>query len=233
MFKARKNKGKRSEITIDPSSTTETWKGTIARPSENSDSVKRASKKSEEASQMKSPKVTSSSSEIKYPKSEPSKPDSHIRTTTRFDYQPDICKDYKETGYCGYGDSCKFLHDRGDYKSGLQLEKEWEEIQNKKRKLGLSSINDIEEENYEIRSDDESQPLPFACFLCRNPFSKPIKTKCLHFFCEECALERYSKTSKCAVCGEPTFGIFNVAHEIVSEQKKRLEFQDKLANRNE
>ena len=33
----------------------------------------------------------------------------HIRTTVRFDYQPDICKDYKETGFCGYGDSCKFV----------------------------------------------------------------------------------------------------------------------------
>lgn len=40
----------------------------------------------------------------------------HIRSSIRFDYQPDICKDYKETGYCGFGDSCKFLHDRGDYK---------------------------------------------------------------------------------------------------------------------
>ena len=42
----------------------------------------------------------------------------HIRVSQRFDYQPDICKDYKETGYCGYVDSCKFMHDRGDYKSG-------------------------------------------------------------------------------------------------------------------
>ena len=30
-----------------------------------------------------------------------------VRTTARFDYQPDICKDYKETGFCGYGDQCK------------------------------------------------------------------------------------------------------------------------------
>lgn len=47
----------------------------------------------------------------------------HVRTTVRFDYQPDICKDYKETGYCGYGDACKFVHDRGDYKSGWELER--------------------------------------------------------------------------------------------------------------
>ena len=43
----------------------------------------------------------------------------------RFDYQPDICKDWKETGYCGFGDACKFMHDRGDYKAGWELERDW------------------------------------------------------------------------------------------------------------
>lgn len=47
----------------------------------------------------------------------------YMRVSARFDYQPDICKDYKETGFCSYGDSCKFLHDRGDYKSGWEIEK--------------------------------------------------------------------------------------------------------------
>ena len=28
------------------------------------------------------------------------------RMTFIMDYKPDICKDYKETGFCGYGDSC-------------------------------------------------------------------------------------------------------------------------------
>ena len=32
-------------------------------------------------------------------------------------------QDYKETGFCGYGDACKFIHDRGDYKSGWELER--------------------------------------------------------------------------------------------------------------
>jgi RING finger protein 113A len=63
---------------------------------------------------------------------------SNVRAICRFDYQPDICKDYKETGYCGFGDSCKFLHDRGDYKTGWQLEKEWEEQQ--KQKKGTFSV---------------------------------------------------------------------------------------------
>ena len=53
----------------------------------------------------------------------PMKAPTFLRATSRFDYQPDICKDYKETGFCGYGDNCKFLHDRGDYKSGWQMEK--------------------------------------------------------------------------------------------------------------
>ncbi|ORM39588.1 RING finger protein [Babesia sp. Xinjiang] len=57
----------------------------------------------------------------------------NVRTTLRIDYQPDVCKDYKETGYCGFGDSCKFLHDRSDYKSGWQLENEWEQEQSAKR----------------------------------------------------------------------------------------------------
>ena len=46
-----------------------------------------------------------------------------MRQTAIFDYKPDICKDYKETGYCGYGDSCKFIHDRSDYKSGWELDR--------------------------------------------------------------------------------------------------------------
>jgi len=53
----------------------------------------------------------------------PLRASTNVRMTVRFDYQPDICKDYKETGYCGYGDSCKFIHDRGDYKSGWEIDR--------------------------------------------------------------------------------------------------------------
>jgi hypothetical protein len=40
-------------------------------------------------------------------------------------------------------DNCKFLHDRGDYKSGWQLEREWDADQEKKRKkmLGEEGTN--------------------------------------------------------------------------------------------
>lgn len=82
----------------------------------------------------------------------PVKASSNVRSSVMFDYKPDICKDYKETGYCGYGDACIFLHDRGDYKSGWQLEKEWEELQRKKRSKSAvaKSQQQDEEENFEI-----------------------------------------------------------------------------------
>ncbi|XP_078176816.1 zinc finger CCCH domain-containing protein 1-like [Carex rostrata] len=66
----------------------------------------------------------------------PLRTSAHIRVSARFDYQPDICKDYKETGYCGYGDSCKFMHDRGDYKSGWQLERDWDESEKERKRRG-------------------------------------------------------------------------------------------------
>jgi RING finger protein 113A len=59
---------------------------------------------------------------------------SFVRSTAIFDYNPEVCKDYKETGFCGFGDSCLYMHDRHDYKSGWQQEKEWEELQAKKKK---------------------------------------------------------------------------------------------------
>ena len=53
----------------------------------------------------------------------PQRAPAHLRATVRWDYAPDICKDFKETGFCGFGDSCKFMHDRSDYKFGWQLER--------------------------------------------------------------------------------------------------------------
>ena len=66
----------------------------------------------------------------------PNRSMANIKTTSRFDYQMDICKDFKETGYCGFGDSCVFLHDRSDYKTGWELEREWEQKQKLKTQEG-------------------------------------------------------------------------------------------------
>ncbi|NXQ33032.1 R113A protein, partial [Alaudala cheleensis] len=132
----------------------------------------------------------------------------HLRATVRWDYQPDICKDYKETGFCGFGDSCKFLHDRSDYKHGWQIERELDE----------GHYGDSDNENYEVSSDEED--MPFKCFICRGSFKKPVVTKCRHYFCESCALQRYRKSQRCHVCGKQTNGVFNPAKELMAKLEK-------------
>lgn len=143
----------------------------------------------------------------------------NLRVTARFDYQPDVCKDYKETGFCGYGDSCIFMHDRGDYKSGWQLEKEWEEAQKKKTQFGGGAGDQYAIDSDEDDSDDE---LPFACLICREEFTNPIVTKCGHYFCEKCAIKNFAKSPKCFACGASTGGIFNTAKNLITkiEEKK-------------
>ncbi|KAH9946959.1 hypothetical protein B0H21DRAFT_741078 [Amylocystis lapponica] len=136
---------------------------------------------------------------------------STIRTVTIVDYQPDVCKDYKETGYCGYGDTCKFLHDRGTYLAGWQLDK-------------LA-------ENPQAQADDDSgtdsdEDIPFACLICRKPYTDPVVTRCGHYFCSACAIKRFSKTPKCAACGAPTGGIFNRADKVIDKMKKKKEAEE-------
>jgi len=142
----------------------------------------------------------------------PMKESANVRVISRIDYQPDICKDYKETGYCGFGDNCKFMHDRGDYKSGDQLEREWQEEQARRQKLLLGG--DLEpEENFEV---DPNEDMPWACLICRREFTRPVKTKCSHYYCESCALQHYAKSSKCFVCHKQTDGVFNTAADLIA-----------------
>jgi len=127
----------------------------------------------------------------------PIKVTASIRTTARFDYQPDVCKDYKETGFCGYGDTCIYLHDRGDTLSGWQLEQQWEAQQKAKKEQQEREIqgfvdgsnnknanNSVNDENVAalLAADDG---LPFACFICRRFFTNPIVTSCSHYFCAQ------------------------------------------------
>mmetsp|Transcript_1160 Transcript_1160/g.1208 ORF Transcript_1160/g.1208 Transcript_1160/m.1208 type:complete len:347 (+) Transcript_1160:373-1413(+) len=153
-----------------------------------------------------------------------------VRSSARFDYQPDICKDYKETGFCGYGDQCKFLHDRGDYKSGWQLEREWDAEQAKKKKKleqslkafardseDVELIADKEEEEEDYAVSDEEDALPFACYICREPFTDPVMTLCKHYFCRACALSHEKQTKRCAACGLQTSGVFNKAEKLIKK----------------
>jgi RING finger protein 113A len=137
----------------------------------------------------------------------PAKASAFIRTTTTVDYQQNICKDYKQLGVCGYGDNCIFLHDRSNVKTGAQLEKEYKERENKRkemeRNMGISD-DDSDTKPKEIQTN-----LPHSCYICRKRFNNPVVTKCEHYFCMECAMQRYSSKTSCAVCGAQTNGIFN------------------------
>nr|CAD7433215.1 unnamed protein product [Timema monikensis] len=133
----------------------------------------------------------------------------NLRATVRWDYQPDICKDYKETGYCGFGDSCKFLHDRSDYKFGWQLEREMQE----------GTYGDVDHDPHQYEVDTDSDHLPFKCFICRQSFKSPVVTKCQHYFCEKCALDHFNKSTRCYICNQQTNGMFNPAKELAARLK--------------
>jgi RING finger protein 113A len=168
----------------------------------------------------------------------------NIRTTCRFDYQPDICKDYKDTGFCGFGDTCIYLHDRGDTMAGWQLEKVWEEKQKSKQNIKDKQIKQFlnkhngdkfDNDNDEAADDDnvainpeDDDGLPFACFICRKAFDEPIVTPCSHYFCQDC-LQGNTNTDanndggqKCPICSQETHGVMNQPTKLITKKRKLL-----------
>ncbi len=150
----------------------------------------------------------------------PVKAPTNIRTITVTDFAPDVCKDYKQTGFCGFGDSCKFLHAREDYKQGWELDRDWE-IGTKGKKLKGQTVASANrstrtagDEDDEADEDAMLENIPFACIICKKPYKNPIITKCGHYFCEDCALQRYRKNPACAACGAGTGGVFNGAKNL-------------------
>jgi RING finger protein 113A len=137
----------------------------------------------------------------------PVKAPSHLKATCRFDYSYGLCKDWRISGYCGYGESCIFVHDRSELKTGWELEKEWEKDQESKRKKALD-LKDLEPSNPPPELKEK------GCLKCEGP--KEITTLCKHEFCLKCSMEQFAHSPKCYICGKDTKGIFN---EIKSEEK--------------
>ena len=157
----------------------------------------------------------------------PIKAPTNIRTITVTDMQADVCKDYKQTGFCGFGDNCKFLHEREDYKQGWQLDKEWENVTKGKKLKGttVASANRNAEDGDSDFDDAALEGIPFACTICEETYKEPIVTRCGHYYCLNCALRRYKSDPSCKNCGSGTNGIFNTAKNL----KKLLEKKKKRA----
>jgi len=175
----------------------------------------------------------------------PVKAPTNMRMITLVDFAPDVCKDYKQTGFCGFGDSCKFLHAREDYKQGWQLDKEWEKAGKSKAPLKSTVVGSANRGITENAADDsdndeeakELEKIPFACIICKEPYKSPVVTKCGHYFCEACALKRHkSKGGKqCANCGADTGGTFNVAknlRKLLDKKRDRIRKRKEKAREN-
>lgn len=105
--------------------------------------------------------------------------------------------------------------------NGWQLELE-EKAKANRNNYEIDSDDD--DKKYEINSDEED--IPSKCLICRKSFDNPVMTKCSHYFCEKCALERYRKSTRCFVCNAQTSGVFNPAKKLI----ERLALQDERDN---
>ncbi|KAI1634611.1 hypothetical protein F4809DRAFT_502045 [Biscogniauxia mediterranea] len=163
----------------------------------------------------------------------PVKAATNIRTVTTTDFAPDVCKDYKKTGFCGFGDNCKFLHAREDYKQGWQLDKEWEDVTKGKKNIGGKVVASANRSGNTADDDEDAadeamlEKIPFACIICKGPYKEPIVTRCGHYFCLTCALQRYRKEPSCAACGAGTGGVFNNAKKLNRLLEKKRQQQER------
>ena len=176
----------------------------------------------------------------------PMKASQNIRVTARFDYQPDICKDYKDTGFCGFGDTCIYLHDRGDTLTGWQLEAQWEEEQKRKKEkqeqelgefMDAGKNKNIDQSDVSTTSLDTLDGLPFACHICREYFKDPIVTNCQHYFCQQCIMDHIRQattarggggdmgTTSCPICHKDTHNVFHQPTKLLAKKRRVLGLQ--------
>jgi Zinc finger C-x8-C-x5-C-x3-H type (and similar)/Zinc finger, C3HC4 type (RING finger) len=178
------------------------------------EAIKKAIVDAEEASFIEKGSNSAAKGTDAFGREDPSKPSASFERqrarfhngamSVRVDYQPHICKDYYETGYCGYGDACIFMHDRSEIKMSWQLEKEWDlkKIQEKHK---------IEAEKLKaMRAQPEDTSWQDFCPLCGTSFEDVVRTPCGHYYCETCLIKaiQEAKSKKvdflCRVCRAAT-----------------------------
>ncbi|KAL0213516.1 hypothetical protein RCL1_007142 [Eukaryota sp. TZLM3-RCL] len=134
---------------------------------------------------------------------------SAISTKTELDMQPHICKDWMETGFCGYGDNCKFAHirlvDESEHTKKLheQLRSKRALLQQLNKKSSTTApTTTVQQEKDKIPEEQEATPLP-KCSMCSDQ-KDLFKSKCGCVYCLSC-----SKLTEegCFSCGSET-GVF-------------------------
>ena len=169
-----------------------------------------------------------------------------FKVNSLFDYAPGICKDFKETGYCGFGETCIFVHDRGDYKLGWELERDWQKMQKIKQKkklekmkkkiengenVNLSSISSSSSCNSDCESNNEK--ISSICKICNKEMENPVSVNCGHIFCEKCIIGQFKDNrKKCIICNQILNGIFNNANKIIEHIKNLKNKKENNENKN-
>lgn len=159
-----------------------------------------------------------------------------IKHTNTIDYNPSRCKDFFEAGYCVFGNSCIFIHDRNDYKFGWEEERDWEQKQKRKmerRQRRLEAAEEGREDEVSLSTEDEEvdaneEPAKYGhidpkCTICGGQYVNPTLIDCGHVFCDRCAQQQYMSTGKCSKCGKKNQGIFNSGAKILEKAKAERE----------
>lgn len=161
----------------------------------------------------------------------------NIQHSNGIDYNPSRCKDFHDSGYCAFGNSCIFIHDRTDYKSGHELDLEWEakvrrkEERRKRRATKKQNGEDLDPEDLSSEEEgleDYEEDLVYGdideqCLICGEDYKMPSLLPCGHVFCDSCALQQYKDEKTCFKCGKVTGGIFNDGTKLVKKMRQERE----------